>query len=231
MAKKMGPGGVQTDFGGGKDATYFEVGSSVKKCYDGHPVLTINGGTFAGGSCLYPVHKDFDAYIGFDSGMRFSGRQYPWTSGDEFLMPITDQKTPRDVEAFVILVDWVWGALGAGKKVHAGCIGGHGRTGLLVAALAHKMGEAHPIAWTRENYCDKAVESAEQIKFLADHFGGEPDAEPRQRKKGWGGWTGSGDEGGSGPGPRGKEKVRPWDGGKRVVAPVNRKAAFFDIDF
>ena len=53
------------------------------------------------------------------------------------------------------------------------CIGGHGRTGTFFAALvAHMMPEVKdPIAYVRENYCNEAVETEEQIAFLIEHFG------------------------------------------------------------
>lgn len=189
MGKRVG-GGRPRDggFAGGRNLNYFDTAASAKKCYHSHPELTLNGGRFVGGSCLYPAVTDCDIYVGLDAGMRVSGRQLPWTDGVEFLLPITDQRAPPDAAQFRELVEYLWAALGDGKSVHVGCVGGHGRTGLVVAALASLSGVKTPLAWTREQYCEKAVESKDQIDFLAAEWGGEPDAMPRHRT-GWsGGW-------------------------------------------
>ena len=53
--------------------------------------------------------------------------------------------------------------------VEIGCLGGHGRTGTMIAVLAHLTGEpaASAVAWTRRHYCHDAVETAEQAAFVA----------------------------------------------------------------
>jgi hypothetical protein len=74
---------------------------------------------------------------------------------------------------FKRLVEWTAQQVNAGRKVHCGCIGGHGRTGLFLAALKAYMDpeEKDPITLVRTAYCKKAVESTVQVKFLAEHFG------------------------------------------------------------
>ncbi|HMG44974.1 MAG TPA: protein-tyrosine phosphatase family protein [Acidimicrobiales bacterium] len=56
----------------------------------------------------------------------------------------------------------------AGEQVEVGCLGGHGRTGTALAALAvlgsHPPDEA--VAWVRANYCADAVETDEQEAFV-----------------------------------------------------------------
>lgn len=196
MTKKIG-GGPGDLFSAGRNVNYFDAAAGARKCYHDHPALTFNGGRFVGGSCLRPAVTDCDIYVGLDAGMRVSGRQLPWTDGAEFLFPITDQRAPASADDFRRLVEYLWEALGSVRSVHVGCVGGHGRTGLVVAALAHLSGVEKPVAWTREHYCSKAVESQEQVDFLAAHHGGEPDAKPRHRS----GWSKSW------PGPRGREKI------------------------
>ena len=53
-------------------------------------------------------------------------------------------------------------------KVLVHCIGGHGRTGTLLAALLtlSRAMKKDPIAWLRKHYCEKVVESEAQIKYL-----------------------------------------------------------------
>jgi hypothetical protein len=145
---------------------------SAPSCHESHPPMKLPGDDFVvyGGSCLHPKVKDADVYIGFDAGMRRTERQYPWVKDDEVKFEIADMSTPKDAAAFGRLVDWTAEQIRAGRKVHCGCIGGHGRTGMFLAALVAKFGEKDAIAYVRENYCQKAVESGSQIKFLVERF-------------------------------------------------------------
>lgn len=145
-----------------------------KSCYESHPPLKIPGTDLViyGGSCLHPVVTDADVYIGFDFGMRFTGRNWPWKTGEEFLFEIQDMSVPKHPEEFKKLVEWTAQQLRDGKKVHAGCIGGHGRTGLFLSALVNVMsGEKDAISYVRKAYCERAVETKSQIDFLETHFG------------------------------------------------------------
>lgn len=125
----------------------------------------------SGGSCHNPIIKDADVYIGLDANMR-RGLAWPWKGGVEVEFPITDMNAPTDAETFKALITWTCTQLQEGKKVHVGCIGGHGRTGTFLAALTAELtGEKDAIQYVRKNYCEKAVESVSQIKFLMKHFG------------------------------------------------------------
>lgn len=164
------------------------------KCYHSHPALTIkltqgdllritntegwdaNGVEVKmhGGSCLSPSVTDADVYIGFDSGMKVP-RVYPWnqaTGPVHTLFPIVDGSIPDNKAEFRKMIEWAAVQLIAGKKVHMGCIGGHGRTGMALAALVQYMtGNADAITYVRENYCKKAVESETQVEFLYKEYG------------------------------------------------------------
>ena len=142
-------------------------------CYLKHPPLKLPGTDLViyGGSCLSPAVKDADIYIGFDDSMKFTKRAYPWNAGEEFLFTIRDMSVPDSPTQFGKLVDWTKAQLEAGKKVHCGCLGGHGRTGTFLAALVSRFGEKDAITYVRKNYCKKAVESSKQIAFLKEHFG------------------------------------------------------------
>ena len=143
------------------------------RCYESHPALPLRDGlVIYGGSCSNPMVDDADIYIGFEHGMKYTERSFPWNDGAEFLYAVTDMSVPKKPENYIKLVQWVADELEAGRKVHAGCIGGHGRTGMFFAALVAYMGVSDDaIAYVREHYCHKAVESEKQIKFLAKHFG------------------------------------------------------------
>jgi hypothetical protein len=55
-----------------------------------------------------------------------------------------------------------------GERVEVGCIGGHGRTGTAVGCLA-VLTECAPedaVAWVREHYCARAVETPGQEAFV-----------------------------------------------------------------
>lgn len=150
-----------------------------KRCYESHPALKLNDGlVIYGGSCGSPIVHDADVYVGFDYSMAKSPKQYPWVEGESFMFPIQDMHAPSDPVAFKKLIEWTALQLIAKKKVHMGCIGGHGRTGTVFAALvAHMMGRTDAIQYVRENYCVKAVESKVQVEFLKLHYGVE-DAVP-----------------------------------------------------
>jgi hypothetical protein len=148
----------------------------VVKCYESHPQLQLGGGIFIGGSCGHPVRDDADVYIGLESGMRHQSAKYPWAAADSgpvgvsFL--INDMGAPKDVPNFLAMIRWLAEQLAAGKTVHVGCVGGHGRTGLVLSALVkYVTGNADAITWVRANYCNRAVESASQVEFLHQHFG------------------------------------------------------------
>ncbi|MGH9096399.1 MAG: protein-tyrosine phosphatase family protein [Acidimicrobiales bacterium] len=55
-----------------------------------------------------------------------------------------------------------------GDRVEVGCLGGHGRTGTALACLTILCGlpSVDATSWVRENYCTKAVESAQQVAFV-----------------------------------------------------------------
>lgn len=142
------------------------------RCYESHKPLKVGEFLIYGGSCINPIVKDADVYIGFDSGMRHTAMGYPWNQGDEVFFYIQDMGVPGNAEEFQRLVEWTAVQLTANRKVHAGCIGGHGRTGTFFAALVkHMTGNPHAITYVREAYCQKAVESTAQIDFLHKHFG------------------------------------------------------------
>jgi hypothetical protein len=151
-----------------------------KSCYKDHPLLPIevDGVTYhvSGGSCHYPPekdgHLDMDVFVGLDSYMTATTMAFPWEPGIAFLYPITDMQAPKDPKTFKKLLGWLARQIKAGKRVHIGCIGGHGRTGTVLAALVTYMtGELDSINYVRKHYCKKAVEADTQINFLHEHFG------------------------------------------------------------
>lgn len=151
------------------------------RCHITHKplVVTSTGGVISGGSCIDPP-SGFDIYIGFDSSMKRTPIAFPWQvqqapTSVEVYMPIQDMRTPKNELDFKNLVRWTLQQIDAGKKIHAGCIGGHGRTGLFFTALvAQGLGDTNALEYVRNNYCQKAVESREQVNFLVNIYGIKP---------------------------------------------------------
>ncbi len=146
-------------------------------CYMSHPALPLGDYKIYGGSCSHPAVKDADIYIGFD--YMPDVKSYPWdfdpTAPIIVHFPVQDMCAPKDTVAFACMVTWVCDQLRAGKKIHAGCIGGHGRTGTFFAAVVKEfLGESDAISYVRKNYCTRAVESDAQINFLSKHYGITP---------------------------------------------------------
>lgn len=154
----------------------FRAQSNYPRCLESHPPLKIGDHVIYGGSCSTPMVVNADVYVGFDGSHRHvNGANYPWNPGVSFLYHIADMHAPEDPESFKKLIEWLSVQLIANKLIHLGCIGGHGRTGLVLAALyKHVTGEADAITYVRKNYCEKAVESKEQVDFLHKHFGITP---------------------------------------------------------
>lgn len=177
-----------------------------KRCYHSHKPLELGDGLKVyGGSCNHPAVEDADVYIGFDHGMKLGPKSYPWNDGNEVKFLVTDGNAPSNPAEFKQLVKWAIEQIRDGKKVHAGCIGGHGRTGTFLAAVvAEMLGIKDAIGYVREHYCTKAVESESQVTFLHKHFG-VTKAKPSRT---WGATTGrtSHSTGSSTEVPRGKPK-------------------------
>lgn len=220
----------------GHNASYGNFG---KRCYESHPPLKIktDQGEYViyGGSCSRPIVTDADVYVGFDMSMTSTHRAYPWEAGEEFLYYIQDMNVPQDAASFKRFISYLSAQLVAQKKVHIGCIGGHGRTGLVLAALVTYMtGELDSISYVRKNYCEKAVESALQVDFLNKHFGivkvaGAKEAHRAPSRvdsladKGWP-FTG-GHPGSSLKSPKGKEVSVPK--GEKKATPIQSSSSIW----
>lgn len=184
-----------------------EIASApMVRCYETHPKLSVTdastGHTYwvYGGSCSWPVVDDADIYIGLDRSMTFAHQLYPWDEPKvdpviEVQYVIVDMSVPADPSSFKRMVKWICQQILVGKKVHVGCIGGHGRTGMVLAAIVFELSGNHQaILYVREHYCKKAVEASEQIEFLHEQYGmDKAQATKSADGKGWkgeGAWDG-----------------------------------------
>jgi len=181
MAKKKG----KTKSIKGVKASSWSAG--YKSCYHTHPPLKVvippeklkNGQKdemityLYGGNCATPIVKDATIYVGLDYSMADYPSMYPWNDGPiAVFFKIQDMSTPKDPDEFKKMIKWLADKVLEGEKVHVGCIGGHGRTGMVLSALVYELtGNNDAIAYVREHYCEKAVETDTQINFLHKHFG------------------------------------------------------------
>lgn len=147
------------------------------RCYEKHSALALGNGTLLGASCLQP-RDGFDVYVGLDEGMERRHLAFPWQPASkvvEVKFPIRDGGVPTDVAQFERMVRWLVERLGDGQRVHIGCIGGHGRTGMLMAAIVRVLhGDLDAGRWVRENYCKEAIETSAQVEFLRREYGITP---------------------------------------------------------
>lgn len=82
---------------------------------------------------------------------------------------IPDMDIPNNINEFKTALEEIINCvLKKNKSLHICCIGGHGRTGIVTACLLGMLGVKTPIKFIRKNYCEKAVESYEQEKFIFD---------------------------------------------------------------
>lgn len=145
-----------------------------KRCADTHPPLKVGAFLIYGGSASHPVVRDADLYVSLQGGSTSGLISDPWDEKHvtEIQFSIIDGHAPRAAELlrFQKMVEYICNQLQIGKKVHVGCIGGHGRTGLVLSAVAAALGEKDAIRYVRKNYCKKAVETNVQVKFLVKHY-------------------------------------------------------------
>jgi len=105
-------------------------------------------------------------YIRIDLFIRDGGAPYlPAAFYWDLLKDITDYAKSQDAVEINVL---------------AACQGGHGRTGTILATIAGLTGVStgDPVEWLRGIYCKKAVETEEQIEYIANTTGLEVKAEP-----------------------------------------------------
>jgi len=90
----------------------------------------------------------------------------PW---DHEVVPFPDFGVPSDVDLLRQHLAAVLVRARAGERIELGCWGAHGRTGTAVACLAVLDGLVPDtaVAWVRDNYCARAIETADQEAFVA----------------------------------------------------------------
>ena len=131
-----------------------------------HSPVKLDKGEFHGGNCHVPEGDDCDVYVNLDTIK--SGWTAPWASPVIIDFPIKNMGVPASKIEYRRLCGWLAEKIQDGKRVHVGCIGGHGRTGLILCGILKSLGYDDPILYGREHYCSHIVESLEQTRFLSD---------------------------------------------------------------
>lgn len=172
-SKKKKRNGGSDPFGGQFSGELFSSSTrSTPMCHTKHPELKLGNGVLVGGSGYYP-RPGFDVYVDLAADS-IGMESLPWETATEVRInfKISDMCAPTQVGRFKKLVTYLCTQLQDGKRVHVGCFGGHGRTGMLVAAIYKELtGDEDAIQWAREHHCHKAVESHTQVEFLVKEYG------------------------------------------------------------
>lgn len=91
-----------------------------------------------------------------------------WHAREVCVYPMTDGSDPDNLREFCRAGEWVLDSLRQGKTVDVGCIGGHGRTGTMLATILVLQGvsgrEAVERVW--DSYCREAIETQRQVNFV-----------------------------------------------------------------
>ena len=84
------------------------------------------------------------------------------------LMAWEDFGLPTDPDAATRQITAAYRRAAAGERVEIGCVGGLGRTGTVLACMAVLAGVAaeHAVAWVREHYDPRAVETPDQAAWI-----------------------------------------------------------------
>jgi len=122
--------------------------------------------SFIGGPFDYFIKHRHDAPALFG----FCARDHDHEAADVTL-PIRDFQTPEGTippsEVAQALTKALTAAL-RGQDVYVGCMGGWGRTGLVLALLVKATGVTDdPVAFVRAHYNPRAVETADQAEYVA----------------------------------------------------------------
>ena len=110
----------------------------------------------------------FDVYkpgVNGDVGICVREERAPKTA--DFILPVRDFSVPKDPRLVNHVLERAIDALLDGKRVYVGCMGGWGRTGLFLAVLAKAAGCEDPVAYVREKYTARAVETDEQQEYVS----------------------------------------------------------------
>jgi hypothetical protein len=108
----------------------------------------------------------YDRAVAPDFGLYLDERWHPPWPHERFDWP--DFGVPSDPDVVVATLQALLERARKGEVVELGCYGGHGRTGTALAVLAVLTGHdpEDAVAWVRASYCERAIETDEQVAFV-----------------------------------------------------------------
>jgi hypothetical protein len=83
-------------------------------------------------------------------------------------MPIEDFSVPHDPQAVEREIKYVFECLLRNQDVWVGCMGGWGRTGLMLSLIAKAAGVPDPVEYVRQHYTPRAVETKQQYAYVTE---------------------------------------------------------------
>jgi protein-tyrosine phosphatase len=127
--------------------------------------------TFPEGSVIWAVSFDaaepYSRYVLPDFGLYLDERWAPPWAHEHLDWP--DFGVPSDRTHALSALASLHTRARRGDRVEVGCLGGHGRTGTALVCIAVLTGVpvVDAVSWVRNNYCGHAVETDEQVAFVA----------------------------------------------------------------
>jgi hypothetical protein len=182
-SKKGSPKGK----GGGTQATY-------TKCRHYHVPINVAEDVIIYPSSMNNNPRTEDTHINPDFGLYAdTGWKPAWRN--EFIV-FPDYSIPS-FDIAIEQITWAVEYAAEGAVVEIGCIGGHGRTGVILACMkvwgSHRddkpISAVDAVKWVRSNYCSHAIETKEQewwVNYYSHHEFGEPlSKKPEPKVKKW----------------------------------------------
>ena len=163
--------------------------SSKWGCHEGNVLLFEKDGVSIYGGGSSRGAKPYETDIIIDLADKMSGRGWVssipdgWAIKSLFANPIvlsfkiTDMYAPTEIPMKFWTTLWEDLKKQAPCDVLVMCMGGHGRTGTVLASLLMASGfksnkdAEHPIQWMWDNYCSNAIETDVQMKYVCDMWG------------------------------------------------------------
>jgi len=112
---------------------------------------------------------DFGLYLGRPPGSSRRRRQGWRPDWPAEWIDWPDFRIPRDRQLAIASIEGAYVLARDGQRVEVACHGGTGRTGTVIACMAVLAG--HPavdaVAWTRQHYRPRAVETPGQRRWIA----------------------------------------------------------------
>lgn len=118
------------------------------------------------GSWLYVMGGPYRECPKWAWGIRLTDL-YPQPA--EIVFPIKDFSVPQAKDVDRVLPMIMDAVMDPQNMVYVGCMGGWGRTGLMLSIIAKAWGIPEPIKYVRNVYSHKAVETKAQEQFVEDY--------------------------------------------------------------